>query len=39
MIKKFDSNGTSIIIVSHDDNLIKKIKHDEILMKEGVISK
>ena len=39
MINKFDSNGTSIIIVSHDDDLIKKLKHDEIIMKEGVISK
>ena len=39
MINKFDSNGTSIIIVSHDDDLIKKLKHDELIMKEGVISK
>ena len=39
MINKFDSNGTSIIIVSHDDNLIKQLKHDELIMKEGVISK
>ena len=39
MIKKFNSKGTSIIIVSHDDNLINKLKHDEIIMKEGVISK
>lgn len=37
MINKFYSNGTSIIIVSHDDEFIKKIKHNELKMKEGVI--
>ena len=38
MINKFYTNGTSIIIVSHDDTLINKLKHNEIIMKEGVIS-
>ena len=38
MINKYYLNGTSIIIVSHDDDLIKKLKHNEIIMEEGVIS-
>ena len=39
MINKFYSNGTTIIIVSHDDVLIEKLKHNEIVMKDGLISK
>ena len=39
MINKFHLGGSSIIIVSHDDALTKILKHDEIVMQEGVISK
>ena len=39
MIYKFHLNGSSIIIVSHDDALTKILKHDEIVMKEGALSK
>ena len=38
MINKFYMKGSSIIIVSHDDILINKLKHNEISMKEGVVS-
>ena len=38
MINKFYMKGSSIIIVSHDDILISKLKHNEISMKEGVVS-
>ena len=39
MIYKFRLDGSSIIIVSHDDALTKILKHDEIVMKEGTLSK
>lgn len=39
MIYKFHLDGSSIIIVSHDDALTKILKHDEIVMKEGTLSK
>ena len=39
MICKFHLDGCSIIIVSHDDALTKILKHDEIVMKEGGLSK
>lgn len=39
MINKFHLGGSSIIIVSHDDALTKILKHDEIVMQEGIISK
>ena len=39
MIYKFHLDGSSIIIVSHDDALTKILKHDEIVMKEGALSK
>ena len=39
MICKFHLDGCSIIIVSHDDALTKILKHDEIVMKEGALSK
>lgn len=39
MICKFHLDGSSIIIVSHDDALTKILKHDEIVMKEGALSK
>jgi len=38
MINKFYMKGSSIIIVSHDDILISKLQHNEISMKEGVVS-
>ena len=38
MINKFYIRGSSIIIVSHDDMLISKLQHNEILMMEGVVS-
>lgn len=38
MIYKFHLDGSSIIIVSHDDALTKILKHDEIVMKEGALS-
>lgn len=38
MINKFYTKGSSIIIVSHDDILISKLQHNEISMKEGVVS-
>ena len=38
MINKFYIKGSSIIIVSHDDMLISKLQHNEILMMEGVVS-
>tara|TARA_B100001093_G_C26676681_1_gene948594 strand:- start:236 stop:856 length:621 start_codon:yes stop_codon:yes gene_type:complete len=38
MINKFYFSGSSIIIVSHDDALIKTLKHDQIIVKEGAIS-
>ena len=39
MINKFHMNGSSIIIVSHDDVLVNILEHDEILIKEGVVFK
>ena len=39
MICKFHLHGSSIIIVSHDDALTTILKHDEIVMKEGALSK
>ena len=39
MIYKFHLDGSSIIIVSHDDVLTNILKHDEIVMKEGTLSK
>ena len=39
MINKFHLGGSSIIIVSHDDALTKILKHEEIVIQEGVISK
>ena len=38
MIYKFHLDGSSIIIVSHDDVLTNILKHDEIVMKEGGLS-
>ena len=38
MIQKFYTNGSSIIIVSHDDILIKMLKHNEILINEGCVT-
>jgi ABC-type multidrug transport system ATPase subunit len=38
MIQKFYTNGSSIIIVSHDDILIKMLKHNEILINKGCIT-
>lgn len=38
MIYKFHLDGSSIIIVSHDDVLTNILKHDEIVMKEGALS-
>ena len=38
MINKFYFSGSTIIIVSHDDALIKILEHDQILIKEGAIS-
>ena len=38
MIYKFRLDGSSIIIVSHDDVLTNILKHDEIVMKEGALS-
>ena len=38
MIYKFRLDGSSIIIVSHDDVLTNILKHDEIVMKEGGLS-
>ena len=38
MIQKFYINGSSIIIVSHDDILIKMLKHNEILINEGCVT-
>jgi ABC-type ATPase involved in cell division len=38
MIQKFYTDGSSIIIVSHDDILIKMLKHNEILINEGCVT-
>ena len=38
MIYKFHLDGSSIIIVSHDDVLTNILKHDERVMKEGALS-
>ena len=38
MIQKFYMNGSSIIIVSHDDILVKMLKHDEILINKGFVT-
>ncbi len=38
MINKFNDNGSSIIIVSHDDVLIRTLKHNEIIIKEGIVT-
>jgi ABC-type ATPase involved in cell division len=38
MIQKFYTNGSSIIIVSHDDILIKMLKHNEILINQGCVT-
>tara|TARA_B100001059_G_C17779161_1_gene553085 strand:- start:819 stop:1442 length:624 start_codon:yes stop_codon:yes gene_type:complete len=37
MINKFHMNGSSIIIVSHDDVLFNIIEHEEILINQGVV--
>jgi ABC-type ATPase involved in cell division len=38
MIQKFYMNGSSIIIVSHDDILVKMLKHNEILINKGFVT-
>ena len=38
MIQKFYMNGSSIIIVSHDDILVKMLKHNEILINKGCVT-
>ncbi len=38
MINKFYTNGSSIIIVSHDEMLVNKFNHDEIFINEGIVS-
>ena len=38
MIQKFYTHGSSIIIVSHDDILIKMLKHNEILINKGCVT-
>ena len=38
IINKFHMDGCSIIIVSHDKILTNTLEHDEILIKEGVVS-
>ena len=38
MINKLYIDGHSIVIVSHDDNFSKVFDHDEIIIKEGIVS-
>ena len=38
MINKLYIDGRSIIIVSHDDNFSKVFNHDEIIIKEGIVT-
>ena len=38
MINKLYIDGRSIIIVSHDNNFSKVFNHDEIIIKEGIVS-
>ena len=38
MINKFYSSGSTLIIVSHDKNFCKFLKHEEILLNEGIVS-
>jgi len=38
MIQKFYTSGSSIIIVSHDDMLVKMLNHNEILINKGCVT-